>query len=75
VRPQITTDGHKIYVNAIEDAFGSAVDYAMLVKLYGVSPEAEKRYSPAECIGCREQAIAGKPDPAHISTSFAERRT
>ena len=72
-RPQLTTDGHKVYINAVEDAFGATVDYAMLVKLYGVSPEAETRYSPAECIGCREQAIQGNPDPRHISTSYAER--
>ncbi len=72
-RVQITTDGHKVYVTAVEAAFGADVDYAMLVKLYGESPEAEKRYSPVECIGCREQAIQGKPDPRYISTSYAER--
>jgi IS1 family transposase len=73
-RVQITTDGYKVYVNAVEDAFGSDVDYAMLVKLYGADPEGEKRYSPAECIGCREQVIQGNPDSAHISTSYSERQ-
>ena len=50
------------------------VDFAQLVKLYGEAPEAEKRYSPAHCIGCRKTAIAGRPDPAHVSTSFVERQ-
>jgi IS1 family transposase len=73
-RPQITTDGHRAYLEAIEGAFGGDVDYAMLVKLYGESPEAEKRYSPAECIGVRKTRIEGDPDPKHVSTSFAERQ-
>jgi IS1 family transposase len=73
-RTQITTDGHKVYISAVEEAFGSDVDYAMLIKLYGVNPEAETRYSPAECIGCREQVIQGNPDAAHVSTSYAERQ-
>jgi hypothetical protein len=50
------------------------IDYAMLVKLYGEAPEAEKRYSPAQCIGCKRQVVIGNPDPKHISTSFAERQ-
>src|SRR2546421_9619890 len=49
------------------------VDYAMLVKLYGDSPEAEKRYNPAVCIGAHRTRIQGSPDPKHVSTSFAER--
>src|SRR6266571_421526 len=73
-RVQITTDGHKAYLEAIEGAFGGDVDYAMLVKLYGESPDAEKRYSPAECIGARKTRIEGDPDPRHISTSYAERQ-
>ncbi len=74
-RVQMTTDGHKAYLEAIEGAFGGDVDYAMLVKLYGVSPESAKgRYSPAECIGARKMPIEGDPDPAHISTSYAERQ-
>jgi IS1 family transposase len=76
VRPQITSDGNRVYVNAVEDASGSEVDYAMLVKLYGSdpAPQTETRYSPAECIGCREQVIQGNPDAAHVSTSYAERQ-
>ncbi len=73
-RVQLTTDGHKAYLEAVEGAFGGDVDYAMLVKLYGEPVEAEKRYSPAQCIGARRDAIEGKPDPAHISTSFVERQ-
>ncbi len=73
-RVQLTTDGHHVYLDAVERVFGTEIDYAMLVKLYGVSPEPETRYSPAKCIGCREQSIKGKPDAAHISTSFAERQ-
>ncbi len=74
-RVQLTTDGHRAYLNAVEGAFGSEIDYAMLVKIYGHNSEAsETRYSPAECIGCTPQPITGKPDPRHISTSFVERQ-
>ena len=73
-RVQLTTDGHRVYLNAVECAFGSDIDYAMLVKLYGNDAEAETRYSPAECIGCREIGISGHPDPKHISTSYVERQ-
>jgi hypothetical protein len=63
------------YLEAVERAFGAGVDYAMLVKLYGPSSELAKgRYSPAECIGARKETIEGNPDPAHISTSYAERQ-
>ena len=72
-RVQVTTDGLKVYMNAIEGAFGADVDYAMLVKVYGESPEAQKRYSPADCIGCKKEARIGSPGPAHISTSYVER--
>lgn len=72
-RIQLTSDGHKAYLMAVEAAFGAEVDYAMLVKLYGESLEGQKRYSPAECIGCRKTRIEGKPDRSHVSTSFAER--
>jgi IS1 family transposase len=73
-RVQLTTDGHRPYLQAVEGAFGDAIDYAMLVKLYGEAPESAKgRYSPAECIGCRSQRITGSPDPDHISTSHTER--
>ena len=73
-RIQLTSDGHGPYLNAVEDAFGADVDYAMLVKLYGAAADATKRYSPAECVGCRRQRVTGKPEEKHISTSFAERQ-
>jgi len=73
-RAQLTSDGHKPYLQAIEGAFGADIDYAMLVKTYGAAPESAKgRYSPAECTGSVKTAIAGKPDPKHVSTSFVER--
>jgi IS1 family transposase len=73
-RIQLTTDGHRVYAEAVENAFGSEIDYAMLVKIYGASSEnPESRYSPATCIGCRTGVLAGNPDPAHISTSYVER--
>jgi hypothetical protein len=72
-RVQLTSDGHKAYLEAVEGVFGSDIDYAMLVKIYGPSGEGEKRYSPAECIGAVKHRIAGEPDPKHLSTSFAER--
>jgi len=73
-RVQITTDGHKPYLEAIEGSFGADVDYAMLVKIYGADPTGEKRYSPAECIGAVKHRIEGNPDPKHVSTSYAERQ-
>jgi IS1 family transposase len=74
-RVQLTSDGHKAYLEAVEGAFGGDVDYAQLVKLYGAAPEASKgRYSPAECTGARKVPVEGSPDPKHISTSFAERQ-
>jgi IS1 family transposase len=73
-RVQITTDGHKVYLWAIQDAFGSEVDYAMLVKLYGDEPESERRYSSANCIAAEPHIIQGNPDLSKISTSFAERQ-
>jgi IS1 family transposase len=74
-RIQLTTDGHRVYAEAVEDAFGADIDYAMLVKIYGASNDSpESRYSPATCIGCRTGVLAGDPDPKHISTSFVERQ-
>ena len=73
-RVQLTTDGHKAYLEAIEGAFGADVDYAQLIKLYGASPEGEKRYSPAECTSIRLNTVTGDPDPKHISTSYVERQ-
>ena len=72
-RVQLTSDGHRAYLEAVEGAFGSDIDYAMLVKLYGPSGEGEKRYSPAECIGAVKHRIEGNPDPKYVSTSYAER--
>jgi IS1 family transposase len=73
-RVQLTSDGHRAYLEAVEGAFGSDVDYAQLVKLFGAAPEGAKgRYSPAECTGIRKMPIEGNPDPKHISTSFVER--
>ncbi len=74
-RIQLTTDGHRVYINAIENAFGADIDYGMLNKLYGQEPEQEKRYSPAKCIGAEKQVIQGKPNEKDISTSFVERQT
>jgi IS1 family transposase len=73
-RVQLTTDGHRPYLEAVEDAFGADVDYAMLQKLYGSSPDAERRYSPAECIGVKVGVVQGDPDPMHVSTSYVERQ-
>jgi len=73
-RVQLTTDGHHVYVDAVEDAFGADIDYAMLQKIYGAPSDAEmRRYSPATCIGCKTAVVTGDPDPNHISTSFVER--
>lgn len=73
-RVQLTTDGHKAYLSAVEEAFGADVDYAMLIKLYGNDgvPD-ETRYSPAECTGSVVKVVQGEPDEKHISTSYVER--
>lgn len=74
-RVQMTTDGHKAYLEAVEGAFGCDVDYAQLIKMYGAAPEAVKgRYSPAECTGTRKTKIEGEPDIQHVSTSYVERQ-
>jgi IS1 family transposase len=73
-RVQLTSDGHKANLTAVEDAFDGDVDYAMLVKIYGASGENETRYSPAKCLGAIPQEVCGDPDPKHISTSYAERQ-
>ena len=72
-RVQLTSDGLRVYLNAVESVFGSGVDYAMLVKIYGETSEGQKRYSPAECVGIKRQTVTGDPDPKHISTSYVER--
>ena len=74
-RVQLTTDGHKAYLSAVEDAFGANIDYAMLVKIYGNAPEGgEVRYSPAQCMGARKAVQNGRPEWNHISTSIVERQ-
>jgi IS1 family transposase len=72
-RVQLTTDGHRAYLEAVEGAFGADVDYAQLIKLYGAAPEGQRRYSPAECIGIRKTRIEGDPVKADVSTSYVER--
>jgi hypothetical protein len=76
-RIQLTSDGHRAYLKAVKAAFGDDADYAQLVKIYGApsqSNEAHRRYSPTPCVGVQKQAEIGNPDPAHISTSYAERQ-
>lgn len=72
-RIQLTSDGHKPYLEAVEGAFGANIDYAMLVELYGQAPEGQRRYSPPEIVVAIGKRIEGNPDPKHISTSYAER--
>lgn len=75
-RVQLTTDGHRAYLEAVEEAFGADIDYGMLVKLYGAETGGqghERKYSPSECLGARKDTIAGNPDPKHVSTSYTER--
>lgn len=72
-RIQLTSDGLQAYLFAVQRAFRGDVDYAQLVKIYGSPTEGQKRYSPAECIGCERYPITGYPDPEHISTSYIER--
>jgi IS1 family transposase len=73
-RVQLTSDGHKMYLEAIEKVYGSEIDYAQLVKLYGQELETEKRYSPAKCIGANKQVVQGNPDIQAVSTSYVERQ-
>jgi IS1 family transposase len=72
-RIQLTSDGLKVYVKAVDKAFGGDVDYAMLVKIYGKPEGEEKRYSPSVCLGCETYVITGNPEPKHINTSYVER--
>lgn len=73
-RIQLTSDGHKAYLEAVEGAFGGDIDYAILHKVYGSSPESMKgKYSPAECVGTQKHRIEGEPDMKHVSTSYVER--
>lgn len=72
-RVQLTTDALKVYLEAVEGAFGADVDFSQLVKIYGASQE-ETRYSPAVCTSCERKPVMGRPDPKHMSTSFVERQ-
>ena len=74
-RVQLTTDGHKVYLSAVEDAFGTRADFAQLVKIYGETPDGARRYSPAECTGAQLVSVQGNPDPAHVSTASWSART
>jgi IS1 family transposase len=73
-RVQLTSDGHRPYLVAVDDAFGIDIDFAQLVKIYGTPDGALGRYSPGECIGAEKRAVTGRPDPKHISTSYVERQ-
>lgn len=74
-RVQLSSDGHKPYLEAVEGAFGGGIDYALIQKIYGTAPEAVRgRYSPAVCTGVKKERIEGNPDPAHVSTSYVERQ-
>jgi hypothetical protein len=72
-RVQLTTDGHKAYLSAMEEVFGSEINYAMLIKVYG-GEQLETRYSPAECPGTQKERIVGNPDRDLVSTSYVERQ-
>jgi IS1 family transposase len=76
-RVQLTTDGHRAYLTAVERAFDNDIDFAQLVKMYGGSEggnDQEKKYSPAECTGCKKTRITGDPNPKFVSTSYVERQ-
>ena len=73
-RVQLTTDGHNMYLEAIEHAFGREIDYPQLVKMYGKEPESERRNSPAKCLGAEEHVVQGNPDISKVSTSYVERQ-
>lgn len=73
-RVQLTTDGHKMYLGAVESVFGSEIDFSQLIKLYGQTPEGQKRYSPAKCTGTLKIKINGSPDKEKVSTSYVERQ-
>lgn len=73
-RIQLTSDGHKAYLEAVESAFGRDVDYAQLIKIYGAAPEGQRRYSPAQCLGTQVSQVSGDPAMEHVSTSYVERQ-
>ena len=73
-RVQLTSDGHHSYLDAVDTVFGRDIDYGQIIKIYGADPKAEKRYSPAKCIGAEKNLVIGSPDPGHVSTSYVERQ-
>jgi len=74
-RIQLTTDGHRVYLDAVESAFGGQIDYSMLVKIHGNGPRPEEaRYCPAQCIGAQIVPIIGQPNPKQVFTSYVERQ-
>ena len=73
-RVQLTTDGHKPYLSAVDNAFEGEIDYAMLIKIYGENSEGQKRYSPADCMGTEKRTVTGRPDSKHISTRYVDRQ-
>ena len=73
-RIQLTTDGHRMYLEAVDAAFAHEIDFAQLQKIYGADPEPQKRYSPAKCNGTKKQTVVGSPNAALISTSYVERQ-
>jgi IS1 family transposase len=73
-RIQLTTDGHKMYLESVPEAFGEEIDFAQLVKIYGSSSDGQTRYSPAQCLGTKRIGISGDPERAHVSTSYVERQ-
>jgi IS1 family transposase len=73
-RIQLTTDGHKMYLSAVEDAFGGDIDYATIQKVYGNDADGQKRYSPAKILSSSTEVVVGSPNERHISTSYVERQ-
>jgi IS1 family transposase len=73
-RIQLTTDGHRMYLSAVDDAFGSDIDYATIQKVYGSDPDGQKRYSPAKILSATTEVVIGDPNPRHVSTSYVERQ-
>ena len=72
-RIQLTTDGHRAYLDAVDAAFDGDIDYAMLVKMYGTPAEGERRYTPPVCLSAERRVVRGQPDPDYINTSYVER--
>src|SRR4051812_10261347 len=72
-RVQLTTDGLKAYLVAVDSAFHGDIDYATIHKIYGTDPKSERRYAPPKCLSCQTKSVIGDPDPAHVSTSYVER--